>query len=68
LSSGSAALHLAMIALGIKKDDIVLCQSFTFAASAFPISYCQAGPVFIDFEFGIGRFASGDDCPRHQKR
>ena len=34
LSSGTAALHLALIALGVKENDIVLCQSFTFAASA----------------------------------
>ncbi len=50
LSSGSGALHLALVALGIKPDDIVLCQSFTFAASAFPITYCGAIPVFIDSE------------------
>jgi dTDP-4-amino-4,6-dideoxygalactose transaminase len=36
--------------LGIKRGDIVLCQSFTFAASAFPITYCDATPVFIDSE------------------
>jgi dTDP-4-amino-4,6-dideoxygalactose transaminase len=50
LSSGSGALHLALVALGIKPEDIVLCQSFTFAASAFPITYCGAIPVFIDSE------------------
>lgn len=50
LNSGSGALHLALVALGIKKDDIVLCQSFTFAASAFPITYCGAVPVFVDSE------------------
>ncbi len=50
LSSGTAALHLALHILGVKKDDIVLCQSFTFAASAFPITYCGAIPVFIDSE------------------
>ena len=50
LSSGTAAIHLALVALGIKEDDIVLCQSFTFAASAFPISYLKATPVFIDSE------------------
>ena len=50
LSSGSGALHLALVALGIKAGDIVLCQSFTFAASAFPITYCGATPVFIDSE------------------
>ncbi len=50
LSSGTSALHLALILLGVKTDDVVLCQSFTFAASAFPIRYCGAAPVFIDSE------------------
>ena len=50
LSSGTGAIHLALKILGVKKDDVVLCQSFTFAASAFPISYCDAIPVFIDSE------------------
>ena len=50
LSSGTAALHLALKILGIKRGDLVLCQSFTFAASAFPITYCDAIPVFIDSE------------------
>lgn len=50
LSSGTGALHLALKILGIKRDDVVLCQSFTFAASAFPITYCDAIPVFIDSE------------------
>lgn len=50
LNSGTAALHLALEILGVKKDDIVLCQSFTFAASAFPIIYQHAVPVFIDSE------------------
>jgi dTDP-4-amino-4,6-dideoxygalactose transaminase len=50
LSSGTAAIHLALHILGVKKDDIVLCQSFTFAASAFPITYCGAIPVFVDSE------------------
>ncbi len=50
LSSGSAALHLALNMVGVKSGDIVLCQSFTFAASAFPITYCNAKPVFIDSE------------------
>lgn len=50
LSSGTAALHLALLALGVGRDDVVLCQSFTFAASAFPITYCGAEPVFIDSE------------------
>ena len=50
LSAGTAALHLALIILGIKKDDEVICQSFTFSASANPICYLGAKPVFIDSE------------------
>jgi dTDP-4-amino-4,6-dideoxygalactose transaminase len=52
LSSGTAAIHLALIILGVEKDDIVLCQSFTFSASANPIVYQGAIPVFIDSEPG----------------
>lgn len=50
LSSGTAAIHLALILAGVKRDDIVLCQSFTFSASANPIIYQGAIPVFIDSE------------------
>jgi len=50
LSSGTAALHLALILSGIKRGDEVLCQSFTFSASANPIVYQGAIPVFIDSE------------------
>lgn len=50
LNSGTGALHLALIALGIKAGDVVICQSLTFAASAFPIIYEKAVPVFIDSE------------------
>ncbi|MCE7042927.1 aminotransferase class I/II-fold pyridoxal phosphate-dependent enzyme [Dyadobacter sp. CY312] len=50
LSSGTAALHLALILLNVSKDDIVLCQSLTFAASANPIVYQGATPAFIDSE------------------
>lgn len=50
LSSGTAALHLALATLGIGPGDRVLCQSLTFAASAFPIVYLGAEPVFIDSE------------------
>lgn len=50
LSSGTAALHLALIIAGVKRDDYVLCQSMTFAASANPIVYLGARPVFIDSE------------------
>ena len=50
LSSGTAAIHLALQLLGVSKDDEVLCQSFTFSASANPILYQGAIPVFIDSE------------------
>jgi len=50
LSSGTGALHLALILLGIKTGDEVLCQSFTFSASANPIVYQGASPVFVDSE------------------
>jgi len=48
VSSGTAALHLALIALGIGPGDEVLCSTFTFAASANPIVYQGATPVFVD--------------------
>ena len=48
LSSGTAALHLALRILGIKRGDIVLCPSFTFAATANAILYEKATPVFLD--------------------
>jgi len=48
LSSGTAALHLALILMGVKQGDEVLCSTFTFSASANPITYCGAAPVFID--------------------
>jgi dTDP-4-amino-4,6-dideoxygalactose transaminase len=50
LISGTSALHLALVQLGISKGDEVICQSFTFAASANPIKYVGATPVFIDSE------------------
>ena len=50
LSSGTAAIHLALIVLGVKNGDEVLCSSFTFSASANPIVYLGATPVFIDSE------------------
>ena len=50
LSSGTAALHLALILLGVKAGDEVICQSFTFSASANPIAYQGALPVFVDSE------------------
>ena len=48
LSSGTAALHLALIQLGVEYGDEVICQSFTFSASANPIKYLGANPVFVD--------------------
>lgn len=48
LSSGTAAMHMALRALGIDRGDVVFCQSLTFAASANPIVYQGACPVFID--------------------
>ena len=50
LSSGTAALHLALNVLGVKTGDAVICPTFTFAASANPICYCGAEPVFVDSE------------------
>jgi len=50
LSSGTAALHLGLILLGVQAGDEVICQSFTFSASANPICYRGATPVFIDSE------------------
>ncbi|MES2808145.1 MAG: aminotransferase class I/II-fold pyridoxal phosphate-dependent enzyme [Bacteroidota bacterium] len=50
LSSGTAAIHLALIMLGVGPGDEVICQSFTFSASANPIVYQGAVPVFIDSE------------------
>lgn len=50
LSAGTAALHLGLILLDVKPGDEVICQSFTFAASANPISYLEAKPVFVDSE------------------
>ncbi|MFP4024815.1 MAG: DegT/DnrJ/EryC1/StrS family aminotransferase [Thiohalospira sp.] len=50
LSSGTAAIHLALIMLGVGLDDEVICSSFTFSASANPIVYQNAIPVFVDSE------------------
>ena len=50
LSSGTAALHLALLLLGIGDGDEVLCQSMTFSASANPIVYVGATPIFVDSE------------------
>jgi len=50
LNSGTAALHLSLILLGVKQGDYVICQSKTFAASANPIMYLGATPIFVDSE------------------
>ena len=50
LSSGTGAIHLALELLGVGHGDEVLCQSFTFSASANPITYLGASPVFVDSE------------------
>ncbi|MET3112951.1 dTDP-4-amino-4,6-dideoxygalactose transaminase [Pedobacter sp. CG_S7] len=50
LSSGTAAIHLALIMLGVKRGDEVICQTMTFSASANPITYLGATPVFVDSE------------------
>lgn len=50
LSSGTAALHMALILLGVTRDNDVICQSLTFSASANPIIYLGANPIFVDSE------------------
>ena len=50
LSAGTAAIHMAFKALEVKKGDIVFCSSLTFSATANPIIYQDATPVFIDSE------------------
>lgn len=50
LSSGTAAIHLGLVLLGVQAGDEVICQSFTFSASANPIVYLGATPIFIDSE------------------
>lgn len=51
LSSGTAAIHLALKLSNIKPGDNVFCQSLTFAATANPIMYEKANPIFIDSEY-----------------
>lgn len=50
LSAGTAAIHLGLVMLGVEHDDEVICQSLTFSASANPIAYQGAKPVFVDSE------------------
>ena len=60
LSSGTAALHLALILLGVTRGDEVICQSMTFSASANPIAYLGAKPIFVDSELDTWNL-----CPNH---
>ena len=50
VTSGTAAIHLGLKVLGVKKNDTVLCQNFTFIGSVNPIIYCSAKPIFIGSE------------------
>src|SRR5690554_2931171 len=59
LSSGTAAIHMALKAAGVGKDDIVFCQDLTFAATANPIIYQNAIPVFID-----SNYETWNMCPK----
>ena len=52
LSSGTAAIHLGLILLGVEENDEVLCPTFTFAATVNPICYLKATPIFVDSERG----------------
>ena len=60
LSSGTAAIHLALVMLGVSKGDFVICQSLTFSASANPILYQGAIPIFIDSETRTGNICPSD--------
>ena len=62
LSSGTAAIHLALVLLGVSDGDEVLCSSFTFSASANPIVYQRAKPIFIDSEYDTWNM-----CPKKLK-
>ena len=63
LSSGTAALHLALILSGVKAGDEVICQSMTFSASANPIVYLGGKPIFVDSEEDTWNM-----CPKHLER
>ena len=60
LSSGTAGIHLALILANVKQNDDVICQSMTFSASANPILYQGANPIFIDSEIDTWNM-----CPKH---
>ena len=58
LNSGTAAIHLALLLLGVKREDEVLCSSFTFSASANPITYLGAHPIYIDRELDTSNMSA----------
>lgn len=60
LSSGTAAIHLALVQLGVTLNDEVICQTFTFCGSSNPIAYQGATPVFVDSEPETWNM-----CPKH---
>ncbi|WP_403022460.1 DegT/DnrJ/EryC1/StrS family aminotransferase [Salinibacterium sp. GXW1014] len=57
LSSGTAAIHLGLLGLGVKPGDIVITSTMTFAATANAITYTGAAPFFIDSEFDTGNMS-----------
>jgi dTDP-4-amino-4,6-dideoxygalactose transaminase len=59
LSSGTAAIHLALVLLGVKDEDEVLCSTFTFSATVNAIKYQRATPVFIDSELETWNISPG---------
>ena len=63
VSSGTAAIHLALILSGVQHGDEVICQSFTFSASANPIMYLGATPIFVDSEIDTWNM-----CPIHLEK
>ena len=60
LSSGTGAIHLALVLAGVQRDDEVICQTFTFCGSSNPIAYVGARPVFVDSELDTWNM-----CPIH---
>ncbi len=60
LSSGTGAIHLALVLADVQRDDEVLCQTFTFCGSSNPIAYVGARPVFVDSELDTWNM-----CPNH---
>ncbi len=73
LSSGTAALHLALLTVGVQPGDDVLVSTFTFAASANAVRYCGANPVFIDSDAGSWNMSPQlladelADCRKHNR-